>query len=178
MRSRISERQFFRKICDVIAATSADYEEIKSYKEVKNFFAGIQNRLHFATHGNTAAELICLRADHTKPNAGLTNWTGEQPPKGDMSIAKNFLNYAEDQAERKKTLLLDDWMKKTDAWLVFNERHVLHGFGKRSHKQAIAKAQAEWDAYQLRFDAEVNTMDMKAVEAEVKALNRGDHSID
>ncbi|RKW99971.1 hypothetical protein D9B96_01540 [Corynebacterium diphtheriae] len=57
-------------------------------------------------------------------------------------------------------------MKKTDAWLVFNERHVLHGFGKRSHKQAIAKAQAEWDAYQLRFDAEVNTMDMKAVEAE------------
>ncbi|RKW86872.1 hypothetical protein D9B95_01710, partial [Corynebacterium diphtheriae] len=96
------DRLFFRKICDVIAATSADYEEIKSYKEVKNFFAGIQNRLHFATHGNTAAELICLRADHTKPNAGLTNWTGEQPHKGDMSIAKNFLNYAEDQAERKR----------------------------------------------------------------------------
>lgn len=190
---RISERQFFRKICDVIAATSADYEETKSYQEVRNFFAGIQNRLHVATHGHTAAELIWLRADHTKPNAGLTSWAGEQPHKGDMNVAKNFLDedearqmrrltsmfldYAEDQAERKKTLLLDDWVKKTDAWLVFNEREVLHGCGKRSHKQATAKTQVEWDSYQLRLDAEVNTMDMKALEAEVKALNRGDRPV-
>ena len=99
---RVSERQFFRKICDVIAATSADYQEKKSFKEVQQFFAGIQNRLHFATHGRTAAELIWERADHTKPYAGLTTWGGESPHKSDMGIAKNFLN--EDEARRMRRL--------------------------------------------------------------------------
>ncbi|MEJ4121408.1 RhuM family protein [Corynebacterium macginleyi] len=191
---RASERQFFRKICDVIAATSADYQEKKSFKEVQQFFAGIQNRLHFATHGQTAAELIWERADHTKPYAGLTTWDGESPHKNDMSIAKNFLtekeakemrrlttmflDYAEDQAEMGKTMLLKDWVKKTEAWLVFNERKVLKGYGKRKHKQAVNKAEEEWAVYQHQLDSKVNEMDMKALEEKVTALSRGKDPVD
>lgn len=191
---RVSERQFFRKICDVISATSADYEETKSFNSVRQFFAGIQNRLHFATHGRTAAELIWERADREKPNAGLTTWQGEQPHKGDMEIAKNFLtedearrmrrlttmflDYAEDQSDMGKTLLLKDWMEKTDAWLVFNEREVLKGYGKRQHKQAVEKAKTEWVEYQRRLDAEVNAKDMAQIEREVKALRRGEDPTD
>ncbi|WP_277102137.1 RhuM family protein [Corynebacterium vitaeruminis] len=185
---RTSERQFFRKVCDVIAATSADYEETKSYETVRRFFAGIQNRLHFATHGQTAAELIYSRADRDKPNAGLTVWSGEEPHKGDMKVAKNFLtedesrrmrrltsmflDYAEDQAEMRKTMLLKDWMAKTDAWLVFNDREVLEGNGTRSHEQAMDKANTEWDAYLDRRDREVNEIDMRQLQAEVEAIRR------
>lgn len=190
---RTSERQFFRKICDVIAATSADYQEKKSFKEVQQFFAGIQNRLHFATHGQTAAELIWERADHAKPYAGLTTWDGESPHKSDMGIAKNFLtekeakemrrlttmflDYAEDQAAMGKTMLLKDWVEKTEAWLVFNERKVLKGYGKRKHKQAVNKAEEEWAVYQHQLDSKVNEIDMKALEAEVKTLKRGEDPI-
>lgn len=191
---RSSERQFFRKICDVISATSADYQEKKSFKEVQQFFAGIQNRLHFATHRRTAAELIWERADHTKPYAGLTTWDGESPHKSDMGIAKNFLSedeakhmrrlttmfldYAEDQAEMGKTLLLKDWVEKTEAWLVFNEREVLTGYGKRTHNQAVNKAEEEWNAYQRQLDSKVNEIDMKSLEAEVKTLKKGGGPID
>lgn len=191
---RASERQMFRKVLDVITETSADYHEVKDFQEVKNFFAGIQNRLHYATHGKTAAELIWERADNTQPNAGLTTWNGEKPHKKDMTIAKNylyedeakrmnrltsmFLDYAEDQAEMKKTLLLKDWVKKTDAWLVFNERQVLQGFGTRQMSQAKSKAFNEWDAYQRRLDSEINEIDMRQLESEVrefnKAKNRGE----
>lgn len=185
---RASERQMFRKVLDVITETSADYHEVKDFQEVKNFFAGIQNRLHYATHGKTAAELIWERADNTQPNAGLTTWNGEKPHKKDMTIAKNylyedeakrmnrltsmFLDYAEDQAEMKKTLLLKDWVKKTDAWLVFNERQVLQGFGTRQMSQAKSKAFNEWDAYQRRLDSEINEIDMRQLESEVRELNK------
>ncbi|MCQ9167461.1 virulence RhuM family protein [Corynebacterium amycolatum] len=190
---RASERQFFRKICDVIAKTSDDYEEKKTYAEVRDFFAGIQNRLHFATHHHTAAELVFKRADHTKPNAGLTTWAAESPHKSDMTVAKNFLtsdelrrmnrltsmflDYAEDQAEQRKTILLNDWMTKADAWLVFNDRDVLQGKGDRSHKQAVNKANSEWDKYQRALDAKVNELDMKQLEQEVKELSRGEDPI-
>ena len=185
---RASERQMFRKVLDVITETSDDYHEVKDFQEVKNFFAGIQNRLHYATHGKTAAELIWERADNTKPNAGLTNWDGEKPHKKDMTIAKNylhedeakrmnrltsmFLDYAEDQAEMKKTLLLKDWVKKTDAWLVFNERQVLQGFGTRRMSQAKSKALNEWATYQRRLDSEINEIDMRQLESEVRELNK------
>lgn len=186
---RASERQFFRKICEVIVATSADYEERKAFEDVRNFFASIQNRLHFATHGKTAAELIWERADRNKPNAGLTNWSGEQPRRSDLEVAKNyltrdeltrmnrlttmFLDYAEDQASFGKTILLDDWMQKTDKWLVFNHREVLSGFGKRQSKQAVAKAHSEWDAYRAAQDARVDEKDMAELAREVKALRSG-----
>lgn len=188
---RTSERQMFRKVCDVIAETSDDYHEVKNFKDVRNFFAGIQNRMHYATHGKTAAELIWERADHTKPNAGLTTWQGEKPHKNDMGIAKNYLNedeakrmnrltsmyldYAEDQAAMKKTLLLEDWVKKTDAWLVFNERQVLQGFGTRKMTQAQNRALSEWDAYQRRLDNEVNEIDMRQLESEVRELHKKQH---
>lgn len=188
---RASERMFFRKICDVIATSSADYEERKTFLEVSKFFASIQNRLHFATHGKTAAELIWERADRNKPYAGLTNWSGENPRQADVEAAKNyltqdeltrmnrlttmFLDYAEDQAERHKTILLDEWMEKTDKWLVFNDREVLQGFGKRQHKQAVAKARAEWEAYLEAEDTRVNAKDMAELAREVKALKAGDN---
>lgn len=186
---RASERQFFRKICDVIAATSADYEERKTFPEVRNFFANLQNRLHYAIHGSTAAQLIIDRSDHRKPNAGLTHWQGESPHLNDMYIAKNYLDddelrrlnrlttmyleYAEDQSEMGKTILLKDWEEKTADWLAFHERNVLQGYGNRSAKQAKAKAKSEWDAYQKRLDQEVTEVDMRQLESEVKALRRG-----
>ena len=185
---RASERQMFRKVLDVITATSDDYHEVKDFKAVRNFFAGIQNRLHYATHGKTAAELVWERADSTQPNAGLTTWDGEKPHKKDMITAKNylhedeakrmnrltsmFLDYAEDQAEMRKTLLLEDWVKKTDAWLVFNERQVLQGFGTRKMTQAKNKALNEWDVYQRRLDNETNEIDMRQLESEVRELNK------
>ena len=89
-----------------------------------------------------------------------------------------FLDYAEDQAERRKTILLNDWMAKADAWLVFNDRDVLQGKGGRSHKQAVNKANSEWDKYQSVLDAEVNELDMKQLEQEVKELSRGEDPID
>ena len=183
---RASERQFFRKICDVIAATSADYEERKNFTEVRNFFSGIQNKLHFATHGHTAAELIWERTDRNKPNVGLTNWSGERPQRADLEIAKNyltqdelkrmnrlttmFLDYADDQASMRKTILLDEWMQMTEKWLVFNDREVLKGFGKRQKKQAVKKANEEWDSYLAAWDAQVTEKDMAQLSREVKAL--------
>lgn len=191
---RASERQFFRKICDVVAKTSADYEEIKTFETVRNYFANLQNLIHYAVHRSTAAELIFTRADRTKPHAGLTGWKGERPHLADMYTAKNYLNddelrimnrlvsmyldYAEDQAEMGKTMLLKDWQDKTRSWLEFNEREVLQGLGKRNMSQAKVKAKTEWDAYQRALDNEVNTVDMKALEAEVKALKRGEDPID
>lgn len=107
-----------------------------------------------------------------------------------MSIAKNFLtedearrmrrlttmflDYAEDQAEMGKTMCLKDWVKQTDAWLVFNEREVLKGHGKRGHKQAVSKAEEEWNAYRSNLDSKVNEIDMRTLEAEVKTLKRGE----
>lgn len=185
---RASEKHFFRKICDVIAATSADYEETKEFTTVRNFFAGIQNQLHYATHGHTAAELIWERADRTKTNAGLTTWDGEQPSRRDTVVAKNyltrdelsrmnrltnmFLDYAEDQATLRKTLTLADWQAKTAAWLVFNDREVLKGLGKRSNKQATDKAHQEWEAYRRDRDAAVNELDMRELERQVKQLRQ------
>ena len=86
-----------------------------------------------------------------------------------------FLDYAEDQAEMKKTMLLKDWMRKTDAWLVFNEREVLEGYGTRQMSQAKTKASNEWDAYQRRLDNEVNEIDMRQLESEVRELNKKQH---
>lgn len=191
---RASERQFFRKICDVVAATSADYEETKTFESVRNYFATLQNLIHYAVHQGTAAELINARANRDEPNAGLTGWSGERPHLSDMYVAKNYLNadelrvmnrlvsmyldYAEDQAERGRTMLLKDWQAKTKSWLEFNEREVLQGLGKCSMSQAKAKAKAEWGAYQQRLDVEVNAVDMREIEAQVTALRRGEDLID
>ncbi|MEH0147428.1 RhuM family protein [Corynebacterium sp. Q4381] len=184
---RLSERQFFRKICDVIAASSDDYNPKST--DVQRFFASIQNKLHFAAHGKTAAELILERADASKKNMGLTNWDSiHGPGSKDVIVAKNYLHdnelremarlttmyldYAEDRAEKRQGMLLSDWKDLTDKWLVFNEREVLSGAGSRSKAQADKHAKAQWIAYKKRLDDEVNAKDMAALEAAVRDIKK------
>ncbi|MDK8824417.1 RhuM family protein [Corynebacterium coyleae] len=182
---RLSERQFFRKICDVIAASSSDYNPKRT--DVQQFFASIQNKLHFAVHGKTAAELIIARADAAKDNMGLTNWDSVNGPKTkDVIVAKNYLtddelremarlttmylDYAEDRADKRQGMLLSDWKDLTDKWLVFNEREVLTGAGSRSHKQATDYAMEQWEAHKRTLDAKVDAKDMAALEAAVRDM--------
>jgi len=166
---RSSERRFYQKITDIYADCSADYD-VES-ETTKQFFATVQNKLHWAiTHG-TAAEIIYHRADHTKENMGLTSW--KNAPKGrirksDVSVAKNYLNqeeleglnrivsmyldYAEDQAKRRKVMYMNDWVKKLNAFLQFNEREILQDYGKVTHEIAKAFAESEFEKYRVIQD--------------------------
>ena len=154
---RASERRFYQKITDIYA-TAMDYSA--EAETTQTFFASVQNKLHFAIHGRTAAELIVERADSTKETMGLTTW--KNAPLGkilkpDVVVAKNYLtekemksldrfvtmylDYAEDQAERNMPMTMKDWAGKLSAFLQFNERDILDHPGKVS--QAVAKAFAE-----------------------------------
>ncbi len=157
---RASEKRFYKKITDIYAL-SIDYEP-KS-EEARNFFATVQNKLHFAIHGHTAAELIAERADSTKDNMGLTTWRGNKVRKSDIKTAKNYLNekeikslnrivtmyldYAEDQAERKRPMYMKDWEKKLNAFLEFNDRDILENAGKVSKKVAEELAIKEYEKF-------------------------------
>lgn len=157
---RASERRMYLRVREIFTL-AADYEP--SLRETTEFFKVIQNKLHFATTGLTAAELIHSRADATTPNMGLTAFKGEQVRKGDITTAKNYLNegeikqlnrivtmwldYAEDQASRRKQVFLKDWVSKLDDFLSFNERDVLQYAGRMSKDEADKKAQAEFDKY-------------------------------
>ncbi|WPF65220.1 MULTISPECIES: RhuM family protein [unclassified Corynebacterium] len=182
---RASEKQFFRKICDVIATSSQDYNG--SYPEVQRYFANLQNKIHHAVHGHTAAELLLERANAALPYMGMTNWSGENGPRHqDVYIAKNYLtdselkeanrlvtmylDYAEDRASKRQGMILADWVQLTDRWLEFNEREVLEGAGKRSAQQAKNHAKEQWRLYQQRHDEEVNEVDMQELENQVKEL--------
>lgn len=166
---RASERKFYQKITDIYS-TAFDYN--LDSPTTKDFFATVQNRLHFAIHGNTAAELIMKRADSKKEHMGLTSW--KNAPDGkiiktDVSIAKNYLNideiksldrfvtmyldYAETQAERKIPMSMEDWSGKLNAFLQFNEKDILKDAGKVS--QAIAKsfAESEFEKYRIIQDS-------------------------
>ncbi|OXS54197.1 hydroxyacid dehydrogenase [Cohnella sp. CIP 111063] len=157
---RASEKRFYRKITDIYA-TSVDYDP---QAEVSNqFFATVQNKLHFAIHGQTAAELIANRADAQKENMGLTNWKGDKVRKNDVFIAKNYLtdkelqslnrivsmylDYAEDQAERHSPMYMKDWIEKLNAFLQFNGREVLGNAGKMSQEVAEKLATKEYEKY-------------------------------
>jgi len=165
---RASERKFYQKITDIYA-TAMDYRADAEITE--KFFAAVQNKLHFAIHGHTAAELIMKRADSSKENMGLTSW--KNAPDGkilkpDVSVAKNYLSakelksldrfvtmyldYAEDQAERGIPMTMEDWANKLNAFLQFNERDILENPGKVS--QAIAKsfAESEFEKYRIVQD--------------------------
>ena len=165
---RASERSFYQKITDIYA-TAMDYATDSPI--TKTFFATVQNKMHFAIHGQTASEIIMQRADSQKPYMGLTTW--KNAPKGkiqksDVSIAKNYLNkdeiealdrivnmyldYAEDQAERKIPMTMEDWSKKLDAFLKFNEREVLDNPGKVSAEIAKTFAESEWEKYRIVQD--------------------------
>lgn len=146
---RASERRFNQKIADIYM-TSIDYD--KNSSVTREFFATVQNKLHFAIHGHTASELIMKRADASKPNMGLTSWKGDKVRKQDVTVAKNYLSqeelsdlnrivtmyldYAETQAKKKKPMYMKDWAEKLDAFLEFNEHEILTNAGKISAKLA------------------------------------------
>ena len=165
---RISERNFYQKITDIYA-TSLDYNV--SSPITKEFFKTVQNKMHYATHGNTAAEVIVKRANHKKENMGLTNWKNSPNGKimaSDVVIAKNYLtkeelkslerivtmylDYAEDQAERHIPMTMDDWKKRLDVFLEFNGREVLNNPGKVTHKIAESFALSEFEKYRVVQD--------------------------
>lgn len=157
---RASERRVYLRVREIFAL-AADYQP--SLKETTQFFQTIQNKLHFACTGHTAAELIHQRADASQPHMGLTSYKGEEVRKGDVTVAKNYLtqdevselnrvvnmwlDFAEDQARRRQQVFLRDWQDKLDQFLQFNDREVLQGAGKISKKMADEKAQAEYGQF-------------------------------
>lgn len=157
---RTSERRFYQKITDIYA-TSVDYDPTDEIS--LSFFKTVQNKLHWAITGQTAAEIVHERADHVKPNMGLTNWRGDKIRKHDVAIAKNYLNeeelaalnnlveqyliYAEGQAMRRIPMVMTDWVARLDAFLQFNERGILEHAGKVSHEMAKELAEAEYDQF-------------------------------
>jgi hypothetical protein len=165
---RLSERRFYQKITDIYA-TSVDYN--KDAPTTRDFFAKVQNKLHYAIHGHTASELVHDRADSTKLHMGLTNW--EYSPDGkilktDVFVAKNYLNVeeldslgrivnaylelAEDRARRKIPMTMEDWAKRLDKFLEFDEREVLQNSGKISAKIAKDHAESEFEKYRIIQD--------------------------
>lgn len=165
---RISERQFYQKITDLYA-TAIDYD--RTAKTTKDFFAKVQNKLHWAIHKHTAAELIYERADSTKENMGLTSWEGSPNSKirkSDVSIAKNYLSkdelhslelivsgyldFAEMQANRNIPMTMEDWAKHLDRILIANEQEILTNAGKISMEVAKEHAETEWEKYRIIQD--------------------------
>ena len=184
---RASERRMYLRVKEIFAL-AADYDAAQ--KSTVEFFKIIQNKLHFAATGHTAAELIARRADHALPNMGLTTWKGETVRKQDVTVAKNYLSeeeirelnrivtmwldFAEDQARRRKQVFLKDWETKLKEFLVFNERAVLSGAGSISKKDADGHAEAEYERFAARrralLEAEGERTNLKALEDTAKKL--------
>ena len=165
---RLSERRFYQKITDIYA-TSLDYDRTAS--TTKQFFSKVQNKMHYAVHGHTAAELIYQRADAEKPHMGLTTWAAAPEGKivkSDVSIAKNYLSeqemrslerivsayldLAEDRAERHIPMTMEDWSKRLDLFLMADEREVLQDAGKITAEIAKSKAETEFEKYRVIQD--------------------------
>lgn len=153
---RASERRAYQKITDVFEQCSYDYD--KNSETTRAFYAFVQNKLHFAVTGQTAAELIFDRADAEKPTMGLTTW--KDAPDGkilkrDIVVAKNlFIDYAELMAEDEILMSMQDWVDQTNQFLSNNRRKVLEGKGRISHEQAIEKAAKEYGIFRVRQDQE------------------------
>lgn len=183
---RSSERRFYQKITDIYSQCSADYD--LNAEITREFFATVQNKLHYAAAGKTAAEIVYTRADSTKKNMGLTTW--KNAPKGairksDVSIAKNYLqekeiealndivtmylDYAERQAKKGIVMYMADWVDKLDAFLEFNEEEVLRNKGKVTHALAKKFAEDEYEKYRVIRDREyVSDFDRLILEMEEK----------
>ena len=162
---RTSERRFYQKITDIYA-TSIDYD--KDAPLTQSFYATVQNKVHFAIHGQTAAEVILSRADRTLPNMGLTNWEGARIRKSDVTTAKNYLNenelralnnlveqyliFAQSQAERRVPMTMQDWITKLEGFLTLNDREVLKNAGKVSADLAKEHAEEEFVAFRREKD--------------------------
>ncbi len=174
---RTSERMSYQKLTDLFINTSVDYN--KDSDEAYTFFKIVQNKLHYAVTGKTAAELIYERVDSNKGNLGLTNW--KNSPDGmiykyDVSVAKNYLkedelrklnnltnfylDYAEDMAEEQNVMTMKKWIDITDDLLVFRKKKILTDAGKVSHKKALNKADEEYEKYRIKQDKEyISSMD-------------------
>ena len=176
---RSSERNFYQQVTDIYA-TSTDYDPRSEM--TKAFFATVQNKLHYAVHENTAAEVIYHRVDNEKPFVGMTNFKGNYVTKDDGKIAKNylteielqrlnllvsgFLDFAEFQALEMNTMTMKDWIEALDNQIIALKRKVLVGKGHVSHKQAIEKAEKEFEIYRKRemellesdFDKEIKRL--------------------
>jgi hypothetical protein len=178
---RSSERVFWRKVLDIYA-TSADYDP--SAEASRRFFATVQNKMHWAIHGQTAAEVVLRRADATKPNLGMTSWTGAGPTAQDAAIAKNYLSaeeleglnrivnayleFAELQAMSRKTMTMGRWIEKLDEFLRLSEREILTHAGSVSHEAALAAAERQYERYkaeQARLPSRVDEDFERAVRA-------------
>lgn len=160
---RSSERNFYQQVTDIYA-TATDYDPRSDL--TKKFFATVQNKLHFAVHEHTAAEVIYERVDNEKPLVGMTNFKGNYITKDDVKIAKNylseielqrlnllvaqFLDFAEFQALEQIPMSMQDWINALDNQIVSNKRKLLEGAGNISHKQAIEKAEREFEIYRAR----------------------------
>lgn len=184
---RASERRVYLRVREIFAL-AADYQP--STKETTRFFQTIQNKLHFAATGKTAAELIRERADASQPNMGLTVWKGAVVRKGDVTVAKNFLqddeidelnrivvmwlDFAEDQARRRRQVFLRDWKTKFDDFLSFNDRDVLGTAGGVSKKEADEHARAEYEDFAQRrrefLEAEAARDEIRRIEEIAKDL--------
>ncbi|MEQ1705817.1 MAG: virulence RhuM family protein [Rickettsiales bacterium] len=183
---RASERRFYQKITDIYAECSADYDPRSDITQ--KFYATVQNKLHWAIHGFTASEVIRQRADHRKPNMGLTTW--KNAPKGkilrsDVGVAKNYLtekeiselnhvvsmylDYAELQAKKQRIMKMEDWIDKLDAFLRFNDYEVLENAGKVSADVAKSLVDKEYDQFRVSQDKTHESDFDKLVEKTSKA---------
>ncbi len=157
---RSSEKVFWRKVLQIYS-TSIDYDS--SAEATQRFFATVQNKMHWAAHGHTAAEVIAARADAGQPNMGLSTWTGAVPRKTDVTVAKNYLaadeldalnrivsaylEFAELQALGRRPMHMVDWIAKLDDFLRLGERDILEHAGKVSHDVAVARAESEYERF-------------------------------
>lgn len=179
---RSSEKVLYRQILDLYA-TSIDYDP--RAEETIEFFKIVQNKLHFAAHGRTAAEVIASRADATQPNMGLTSFAGQRPIKAEVTIAKNYLSEnelkklntlvsayfdaAEFRAQNHEPTYMSDWLAHLDRLIAAMEAPTLQGAGSVSHKQAVAKAEGEYEKYRAQLDAAPSDVEAAYLESVKRA---------
>lgn len=184
---RSSEKVFWRKVLDIYA-TSADYDPRTEASQ--SFFATVQNKIHWAAHGQTAAEVIADRADAAKPNMGMMTWPSSRPRKADVAVAKNYLNeqelgdlnlivslyldFAELQARSRRVMTMTDWIAKLDDFMRISDREILTHAGKVSHETALARAEAEFEKFRSIEDAKPSPVEQHFIEAieQVKRLEK------
>ncbi|MBL8191837.1 MAG: virulence RhuM family protein [Acidobacteria bacterium] len=163
---RSSEKVFYKKVLEIYA-TSIDYDPKAETSQL--FFKTVQNKMHWAAHGHTAAEIVHARADANQPNMGMTNWQGGKIRRDETSIAKNYLNaeeldalnrivtlyldFAELQAMNRKSMTMQDWITKLDDFMRISDREILTHAGSISHEAAKLKAETEFEKYRVQQDA-------------------------
>ncbi|BET65678.1 RhuM family protein [Opitutales bacterium ASA1] len=180
---RSSERMFYQKVLDIYA-TSADYD--KHAPVTQDFFATVQNKLHYAAHGHTAAEIIRLRADASRPPMGMLTWDGAKPRKADARVAKNYLSreeietlnlivnqyldFATLQARSRKAMYMADWRRKLDDFIRLNDREVLQNLGRVSHQDAMAHVDAEYEIFHRQRLSEETAAKERELQERLKRL--------